>query len=105
MEDKRCKFDFPVGLGAWRGWGLPDLQASPNTYSKMPSRRREFEGGNARLEGEVVNSNAPVEICQNRSPGFIDGEKKVPSRRQIETIDIRAMRKRKCVRSITASKE
>lgn len=52
-----------------------------------------------------MDSNAPVEICQNCSASFVDGEEKVSSGRQIETVNVRAMRKRKCVRSITASTE
>lgn len=70
---------------------MPDLDLSPETHGKVAPRRREGKRGNARLEGEVVEHHAALEVGQYGLAIFVDGEEEVALRGQADAGNVLAV--------------
>lgn len=101
VENERGEFNLAISLSPRCRGCLPNLQAPAHTNGEMSARRGKLERGNSSLEGEVMNGDAPLEICQNCAAMFVDGQQKISFRRKIKTVDVCAVRKRQSVGSIS----
>jgi hypothetical protein len=100
VQDKWCKFKLSIVIRPGRRRGVPELQATTDTDGEESARGRKLERGDTTLEGEVVNDNSAVEIRQNGTTIFVDGQQQVPAGRKVQTVDIGSMRKGKGVGGI-----
>lgn len=56
---------------------MPELQSPPHTNCEKPTRWGKLQRGDSSFEGEMVNHNSAVEIGQDRTAIFVDGEQEI----------------------------
>lgn len=83
---------------------MPELQSPPYTNREKPARRRKLQRGDSPLKGEMMDHNPAVEICQDGTAIFVDGEQEIAFGRQIQAVDVGAMRKREGIGRVALRK-
>ena len=79
---------------------MPELQSPPHTNCEKPTRWGKLQRGDSPLKGEMMNHNSAVEIGQDRTAIFVDGEQEIAFGRKIQPVDVGAMRKREGIEGI-----
>ena len=76
---------------------MPDFNFPSYGGCEEPSGGRKCEGRNLTLEGKVVQSYSPGNICKNCPAVLVNGKKEVAARVQGEPADVLSVRKREGV--------
>ena len=91
MQHEWRKLQTFVLICARCGWCVPYFYESSYSNSKMMPRRRERQGGNVLLEGEMVKNESAGEVCKNSVAILIDGKEQISAGIEGKARDITAM--------------
>lgn len=102
VQDEGGKFELAIVVSARCCRSVPELQASSNSDGEVTTRRGELKRGDTALEGEMMDNNSAEEVGQNGAAILVNGQEEVAARRESNTVDVRAVRKRKGIGGVAA---
>lgn len=100
---ERRKLEVALGIRVGCRRNVPDLDFPPQSDHKVPPRWREGESRHFRLEGEVVEHNAPRDVGQHGLAIFVDREQEIALRGQADPRDVLSVCKGEGVGLVTGS--